>query len=377
MFGIVPETLALWYTRGRIRCGKWVKGPGGRRCKIYPVEELERVMEEMAASRPRVPDGFVTREEACRRLGISMATWVNWQREGRIRCARWGRSPSNKPCKLYAVEDVRRLMEEMRGADKVYREASGQYRIPDGFVRRRDACRMFGVDPNTWSRWEREGLITCGRRCGGGRINVYPKEELQRLLVECGRYVPPYPDPDRPGCYRVPLAGQDMRRREAIIDAEDLPLVGARRWHYSKYEAEHLGQVQTFNPGGTTRLRQLIMGISGTEMRVGHLNGDPLDCRRANLVVRTASESGAAMRKAKAFRGQPCSSRFKGVCWDRRREKWSAYIKKDRVMRNLGQFRDEIAAAQAYDEAARELFGEHARVNFPDGIDAALARPAA
>jgi hypothetical protein len=52
-------------------------------------------------------------------------------------------------------------------------------------------------------------------------------------------------------------------------------------------------------------------------------------------------------------------------------------VKKDGVLRNLGGFRDEIAAAQAYDEAARELFGEHARLNFPDGVDARLASEAA
>ena len=54
-----------------------------------------------------------------------------------------------------------------------------------------------------------------------------------------------------------------------------------------------------------------------------------------------------------------------------------AKIKKDRVSRQLGVYRDEIAAAQAYDEAARELFGEHARPNFPDGLDAFLIQEAA
>ena len=53
-----------------------------------------------------------------------------------------------------------------------------------------------------------------------------------------------------------------------------------------------------------------------------------------------------------------------------------ATIKKDRIARTLGSFHDEIAAAQAYDEAGRELFGEHARVNFPDGVDAWLEREA-
>ena len=48
----------------------------------------------------------------------------------------------------------------------------------------------------------------------------------------------------------------------------------------------------------------------------------------------------------------------------------SVGAKRDGVTCRLGCFRDELAAAQAYDEAARELFGEHAQLNFPDGIDA-------
>jgi hypothetical protein len=42
--------------------------------------------------------------------------------------------------------------------------------------------------------------------------------------------------------------------------------------------------------------------------------------------------------------------------------------------RRLGQFTDELAAAVAYDEAARQWYGEHARLNFPHGIDAWLER---
>src|SRR5947208_1565636 len=36
MLGVVPDTLALWHTTGRLRCGKWVKNTEGKRCKIYP-----------------------------------------------------------------------------------------------------------------------------------------------------------------------------------------------------------------------------------------------------------------------------------------------------------------------------------------------------
>jgi hypothetical protein len=102
-----------------------------------------------------------------------------------------------------------------------------------------------------------------------------------------------------------------------------------------------------------------------------HRNDDPLDCRRENLVVRTHSEKGAAARKRNSVNGQPCTSKFKGVSWDKRRGKWLAQIKRD-GKRYLGRFDDELAAAQAYDEAARETWGEHARLNFLDGVDAWL-----
>jgi hypothetical protein len=45
--------------------------------------------------------------------------------------------------------------------------------------------------------------------------------------------------------------------------------------------------------------------------------------------------------------------------------------------RYLGMYVLEEEAALAYDRAAWELYGEHARLNFPDAIDAWLKREAA
>jgi hypothetical protein len=114
------------------------------------------------------------------------------------------------------------------------------------------------------------------------------------------------------------------------------------------------------------------MGISDPALQVGHANGDPLDCRRANLVVRTISQRIRRSRKRVTNLGRPCTSGFKGVSWLKRERRWRARILVEGRERHLGRFRDEIAAAEAYDEAARELFGEHARLNFPDGADAAF-----
>src|SRR5690606_21334655 len=74
--------------------------------------------------------------------------------------------------------------------------------------------------------------------------------------------------------------------------------------------------------------------------------------------------------------GQAPTSRFKGVSWKAGEGKWAANIMRDGVAHRLGRFDDEIAAAQAYDEAARELYGALAYQNFPDGVDAWLSNEA-
>jgi hypothetical protein len=118
----------------------------------------------------------------------------------------------------------------------------------------------------------------------------------------------------------------------------------------------------------------VILGVVGEGLNVRHRNGDPLDCRRANLVVRTVEQRTRNMQKAKSIKGRPTSSRFKGVYWNQGMKRWYASIRVDGKARHLGRFGDEIAAGLAYDEAARLWFGEHARLNFPDGVDAWLER---
>jgi hypothetical protein len=203
----------------------------------------------------------------------------------------------------------------------------------------------------------------------------YPIAEVEPLLLRCGIVALPYPDPARAGCYRVPLSGEVGGAREALIDADALPLVQTRRWRFAACDRVSGGEVQTMNPAENVRLHQVVLGITGAEWRIGFRNGDPLDCRRANLVARDGSDMNGGKRKSATSRGVPCTSRFKGVAREKRC--WFARIKKDGVSRSLGRYHDEVAAAQAYDEAARELFGEHARLNFPDGVDAWLERAAA
>lgn len=60
------------------------------------------------------------------------------------------------------------------------------------------------------------------------------------------------------------------------------------------------------------------------------------------------------------------SSRFKGVTWHKRWNKWVAQIKHEGEVMQLGYFDDEVLAAMAYDAKCRELRGVDAECNFED-----------
>lgn len=275
---------------------------------------------------------------------------------------------------------LKRASLEAKQADRARtqseRDALRQSQETSPAIATRTARHLFGVSRLVWKRWRRFGWLPPCTTVDGKK--KYPLAEIAELLQRCDKKVLPYPDPQRPGVYRVPLSGKTSKGREALIDADALPLIQTRRWRFAESDTGRGGEVQTMNPAENIRLHYVVMGVTANcqEFHIAHRNDDPLDCRRANLVVRTPSDTRANHRKQATFCDRPCTSRFKGVCRPRKSKLWVATIKKDRVTRRLGTFRDEIAAAQAYDEAAQELFGEHARLNFPDGVDARLEREA-
>jgi AP2 domain len=356
--------------RGQNRC---VRHPNGGRCNIYPVAVIEAILKARAEWEKRqIPEGFVDKEGACRMFKINRCVWKNWIREGKVRCGERLPGPRHARVMVYRVEDIERLRDELFGEDKLYKDGkSGRYHVPADLVTREEAWETFGVNKPVWERWEREGKITCGQRVPGGP-KLYRVEDINRMLDEYGKWAPPYPDPDRPGVYRVPLSGRDIKRREAIIDADALPLIEECSCNWSTRD-DGDGFVGVSSPGENKGpLRRMVMGITSRKFNVRHVNGDALDCRRENLVVRTIKQRSRNARKMKSINGRPPTSRFKGVYWEKAKEKWRARISADAKVYWLGRFRDEIAAAEAYDEAARELFGEHAWLNFPDGVDAWL-----
>ena len=103
---------------------------------------------------------------------------------------------------------------------------------------------------------------------------------------------------------------------------------------------------------------------------VDHINGDKLDNRRHNLRLATRKDNEANKRKRRTQAGGSTTSKYKGVSLmkDKPRTKpWRCLITADGKRMPLGVFATEEAAAEAYNEAAKEVFGEFALLNdIPD-----------
>jgi hypothetical protein len=106
-------------------------------------------------------------------------------------------------------------------------------------------------------------------------------------------------------------------------------------------------------------LHREALGITDPAVEVDHKDGNGLDCRRHNIRPATPSQNQANR--------QPARPGLKGVRLHRLRNHWWAVITIAGRRTYLGRFPDAEAAARAYDTAARRLFGEFARLNFPEG----------
>lgn len=139
----------------------------------------------------------------------------------------------------------------------------------------------------------------------------------------------------------------------AKVDADMYDFLNQWNWHISAF-----GYAIRFIDRDVVWMHKLVCPCE-PGFEVDHINRDRTDNRRQNL--RPATKVQNQGNRWKSSLGK--TSKFKGVSRDSRSNCFAAYGRQHDRTFNLGTFKIEIEAAKAYNEWAKEYFGEFAMLN--------------
>ncbi|MBA4183030.1 MAG: HNH endonuclease [Acidobacteria bacterium] len=150
-----------------------------------------------------------------------------------------------------------------------------------------------------------------------------------------------------------------------LIDDEDFERVNQFKWCYlanygaSKHITGYAARSDYTNGKKTIYLHKFLLNPP-VGLKVDHINGNGLDCRKENLRIATVAQN--CFNRAIAI---DSTSGFKGVYWKPAHKKFVASITVQGKQKHLGLFNSAVDAAMCYDRHARLYYGDFAAVNFP------------
>jgi hypothetical protein len=139
----------------------------------------------------------------------------------------------------------------------------------------------------------------------------------------------------------------------AQVDDEDFERLSKFHWHLG---GSCITRYRGKDGIGAKFLSNEVMQLWG--VKFDHKDRSPFNNQKSNLRIATSSQNQANVSKTRFG-----TSKYKGVHWDKKANKWRASIRFNWKLINLGYFLLEQDAAKAYNEKAKELFGEFAWLN--------------
>lgn len=143
----------------------------------------------------------------------------------------------------------------------------------------------------------------------------------------------------------------------AIIDDEDYVRVSSLKWFAHKRTNKFYAE--TARNEKHMHLHRFILGINDRSIIIDHIDGDSLNNKKSNLRICTVSQNSF---NKKPYSNSPIKG-IKGVSFIKRINKWRAQIQANKKKIYIGVYNTHIDAAIAYNERAKELFGEYAYLN--------------
>ena len=98
-------------------------------------------------------------------------------------------------------------------------------------------------------------------------------------------------------------------------------------------------------------LHRVIMGANGNDPLVDHIDGNKLNNRRSNLRFATLLDNAQNLKNKR----KNSSSGFRGVCWDKQKEKFKGYHTFNYKYHHIGYFDSKQEAHRAVLKYRKEM----------------------
>jgi len=149
----------------------------------------------------------------------------------------------------------------------------------------------------------------------------------------------------------------------------EIPIIGGNSTIVSEEDYEYLIQFRWFLVEGYAKRslnnkhsalhKEVAMRIGMKGSQIDHRDRDRLNNQRENLRPATTSQN----QMNQAAHVDKTYSEFKGVTYNRQKNKWVARIMRQKVRYHLGYFDTDVQAAKAFNLAAIKYHGEFAVLN--------------
>lgn len=159
---------------------------------------------------------------------------------------------------------------------------------------------------------------------------------------------------------------QLTKGKVALVDDSDYEWLSRQRWLV--VDGRRCYARSFFKSRRGVYMHRLILGVEHQpSIQVDHKDGNSLNNQRSNLRLATQSQNqqnrGLSANNTSGFKG--VQRRVHRYNDGRELERWHAHFKHNNKQIWVGTFNNAIDAAKAYDQRAREVFGEFAYLNFP------------